>query len=175
MAGTATRSRRRYWEAPSPRSGEVPAGDEGRRSHPRPRRPGRPGVKVGAMIAARRARSLPCRYGPGGVDPRGTVRDRRRPTTRRVGAADTAVANLGGRKGGARSILLLDRCKRWRAGSIHLVYNVPVLISSLPLRIGESLRQFSGWTLSQRLPLPSSLPNRSSLLNHCSALRILLG
>ena len=174
MAGTATRSRRRYWEAPSLRSGENPPGDEGRRSHPRPRRPGRPGVKVGAMIAARRARSLPCRYRPGGVDRRGTVRDRRRPTSR-VGTTDTAVANLGGRQGGARSILLLDRCKRWRAGSIHLVYNFPVLISSLPLRIGESLRQFSGWTLSQRLPLPSSLPNSPSLLNHCSALLILLG
>jgi hypothetical protein len=107
----------------------------------RPRRPGRPGVKVGAMIAAPRARSLPCRYGPGGVDRRGTVRDRRHPTTRRVGTADTAVA---GRKGGARSILPLDRCKRWRAGSSHLIYNFPVLISSLPLRIGESLRQFSG-------------------------------
>jgi hypothetical protein len=54
-------------------------------------------------------------------------------------------------------------------------YNLPVLKSALLLRIGESLRQFSGWTLSQRLPLPSSFPTWSSRLNHCSALLILLG
>jgi len=56
-----------------------------------------------------------------------------------------------------------DRKAPWlcRAGELdlHLIYNLPVLKSSLPLRIGESPRQFSGWTLSQRVPLPSSSPN----------------
>lgn len=55
------------------------------------------------------------------------------------------------------------------------VYNLPVLISALLLRIAESRLQFSGWTLSQRLPLPSSLPTWSSRRNHSSALLILLG
>jgi len=54
-------------------------------------------------------------------------------------------------------------------------YNLPVLKSALLLRTAESMVQFSGWTLSQRLPLPSSLPNWSSRRNHSSALRILLG
>ena len=55
------------------------------------------------------------------------------------------------------------------------VYSLPVLKSALLLRIAESTLQFSGWTLSQRLPLPSSLPSWSSRRNHCSALLILLG
>ncbi|MGW0475712.1 CocE/NonD family hydrolase [Streptomyces coeruleorubidus] len=54
-------------------------------------------------------------------------------------------------------------------------YNFPVLKSALLLRTAESMLQFSGWTLSQRLPLPSSLPNWSSRRNHSSALLILLG
>ena len=43
-------------------------------------------------------------------------------------------------------------CRSW-------VYNVPVLKSALPLRITESMVWFSGWTLSQRVPLPSSRPS----------------
>jgi hypothetical protein len=59
-----------------------------------------------------------------------------------------------------------NECKR---------YNLPCLLSTVPFRIGESGRQFSGCTRSQRLPFPSSLPNWSSLLNHSSAVLILLG
>ena len=67
---------------------------------------------------------------------------------------------------GATSLLLGDACKR---------YNFPCLLSEVPFRIGESGRQFSGCTRSQRLPFPSSLPNWSSLLSHSSAVLILLG
>ena len=57
----------------------------------------------------------------------------------------------------------------------RLGYSLPVLKSALPLRTAESRVQFSGWTLSHRLPLPRSLPSLSSRLNHCSAVLILLG
>jgi hypothetical protein len=56
-----------------------------------------------------------------------------------------------------------------------LAYSLPVLKSALPLRTADSRLQFSGWTRSQRLPLPRSLPSLSSRLNHSSAVLILLG
>jgi hypothetical protein len=56
-----------------------------------------------------------------------------------------------------------------------LAYNLPVLKSALPLRIADSRLQFSGWTLSHRLPLPRSVPSLSSRLNHSSAVLILFG
>jgi SnoaL-like polyketide cyclase len=74
------------------------------------------------------------------------------------------------------------RAARWCAlagRGIRLVwawgYSLPVLRSALPFRTADSRLQFSGWTLSHRLPLPRSIPSLSSRLNHSSAVLILLG